>query len=58
MDHLLWECQYARFVWNGFFQEFDFALARKRDVCLMIRVFLHHLPLKESFFFFCMWRCA
>ncbi|TYK29954.1 reverse transcriptase [Cucumis melo var. makuwa] len=40
LDHLLWDCQYARAVWGSFLQEFDVRLAGLRTVRKTIEEFL------------------
>lgn len=37
LDHLLWDCQLATFVWSQFFQEFNLQFAGQRRICATIK---------------------
>lgn len=52
LDYLLQESQFARYVWNFLFHEFDFVLARQRNARLIIGEFILHMPFKEKRLFF------
>ena len=48
LDHLFWNCQYARALWSSFLQELGVNIAGSRSVRAMIEEFLLHLPFNDK----------